>query len=219
MDDPNAKTSEQISKEVAERIALASAGASAQVQEVAVGAAVTAGMSTAEIEELVKKMLADATARNQPIPRAEPDWTTLTESEALDLSSPIYIPVIEHDVPAYMDIRLEDAEYDVVWASQDQRRIGQLQAEGYEFLRREHISKSFKLPLKFDSEGLYKYQDTVAMRVHKRILYGKRRKVVETSYRQLKGAEQLAKSNLTTQVIHRDSVLEKAFEKGSMGFF
>ncbi len=113
----------------------------------------------------------------------EPDWATITEAEA---SNPaVYIPVIEHEIPEYMNIKLKDPEYAVVWASKDQRRIGQLQAEGYEFVKKEHMHPDFKIPLVFDSEGLYCYEDVIAMRVHKRILFGKRRRMLELSQRQL----------------------------------
>jgi hypothetical protein len=85
-----------------------------------------------------------------------------------------------------MNMKLKDTEYEVVWASKDQRRLGQLCAEGYEFLKPEHVATDFKLPLLFDSEGMYRYQDVIAMRVHKRILYGKRRKGLAISQAQLR---------------------------------
>src|SRR6266567_4019566 len=113
----------------------------------------------------------------------EPNWGTLTEQQAM--SQDMYIPVIEHEIPDYMNMKLKDPEYECVWASRDQRRIGQLMAQGYELLKKDHIHPDFPVPLRFDSEGLYIYVDVVAMRVHKRILYGKRRKALQVSLNQL----------------------------------
>lgn len=113
----------------------------------------------------------------------EPNWATLTEQQAYDPA--VYVPCIDHEITNYMNIQIADPEYDVVWAKRDQRRIGQKMAEGYELLKPEHLHKDFKIPLKFDSEGMYIYEDVVAMRVHKRILYGRRRKALQVSLNQL----------------------------------
>jgi len=136
------------------------------------------------LEAAVNEALAKVAKKRQEAAKPkEPDWSTLTEAEAM--SAATYIPVIEHDIPDYMNMKLKDAEYMCVWASRDQRRIGQLQAEGYEFLKKEHVHPDFKLPLLFDSEGLYTYADVVCMRVHKRIVYGKRKKALQISLNQL----------------------------------
>lgn len=136
------------------------------------------------LEALVDAALAKRAAKvREAAQPKEPNWATLTEAEAM--SAATYIPVIEHDIPDYMNMRLKDQEYMCVWASKDQRRIGQLQAEGYEFLKQEHIHPDFKVPLRFDSEGLYTYADVVCMRVHKRIVYGKRKKALQVSLNQL----------------------------------
>jgi hypothetical protein len=125
--------------------------------------------SAKDLEDAIQRVLAknrkDHVEAAQP---KEPNWATMTEREAY-----------------YMNIKLKDPEYEVVWASQDQRRIGQLMAEGYEYLRPEHVHPDFKLPLVFDSDKLYRYVDVIALRVHKRILYGKRRAGLELSQRQL----------------------------------
>jgi hypothetical protein len=113
----------------------------------------------------------------------EPDWTKVQERDIF--ISEFYIPVVEHELPDYMNMKLADTSYEVVWASRDQRRIGQLMAMGYEMLKPEHIHPDFTAPLQFDSEQLYVYADVVAMRVHKRILYGRRKKALQTSLNQL----------------------------------
>jgi len=132
------------------------------------------------IEGILKKNRAAAVAAAQP---QEPDWSKITEADSYNMQ--MYIPVIDHDLPDYMNMKLKDPEFECVWASTDNRRIGQLLAEGYEYLKPEHIHPEFKIPLPFDSEGHYMYVDVVCMRVHKRILYGKRRRGLELSQRQL----------------------------------
>lgn len=183
-----------------------------------------AGMTPEQLEAEINRILgikkkeeAVAAAAKAPGAAAEPDWATLSEKDALDLRVQ-NIPVYEHEVPSYMDIQVADPNYMVVWANRDQRRLGHLLAEGYEFLKPEHVSPNFRLPLKFDSEGLYIYVDVVALRVHKRIILGKRRKFVEQSFYQLKRQEEHAKSKLS-KVITSDPHLEEAFETGSMEFY
>jgi hypothetical protein len=150
------------------------------VAAVAQDTTVTAEQLEAAVRQVLQKQKAAAIEAAKP---KEPNWGTLTEREAM--SQAVYIPVIEHEIPDYMNMRLKDPEYECVWASRDQRRIGQLMAQGYELLKAEHIHPDFPVPLRFDSEGLYIYVDVVCMRVHKRILYGKRRKALQVSLNQL----------------------------------
>lgn len=140
----------------------------------------TASELERQIEEVLKKAIAKRRASAAPV---EPDWSNITEAQAMSMA--IHIPVIEHEIPDYMNVKLKDTEFEVVWASRDQRRLGQLAAEGYEFFKPGMEASDFKLPLQFDSEGMYIYADVVCMRVHKRILYGKRRKALQVSLNQL----------------------------------
>ena len=143
-----------------------------------------APVSQQELQKAVEIALKNLrTERVEAAKPKEPDWATLSEAEASNMT--VYVPVIDHEIPQYMDIKLKDPEYVAVWPNRDQRRIGQLQAEGYELLKPEHLHPDFKIPLKFNSEGMYCYEDVVAMRVHKRILFGKRRRMLELSQRQL----------------------------------
>lgn len=162
----------------------------------------------AAVLAVLKKQKAAAVAASQP---KEPDWANITEKQAM--LEDVYIPVIEHDIPDYMNMKLKDPEYEVVWASKDQRRLGQLMATGYELLKKEHVHPDFKLPLLFDSEGLYTYVDVVAMRVHKRILYGKRRKALQVSLNQLSNRRRPPRVRL------KDSydLTEPVQEKGILG--
>jgi hypothetical protein len=122
-------------------------------------------------------------------------------------------------VPAYLEIQLKDPEYIGVWVNQDQRRLSQLLAEGYELLKTEHMAPNFQVPLKFDSEGLYRYQDVIAMRVHKRIKFGKQRKIVQMSVQQLNNAQLQAKGKLKEKVIEKDPAMEEAFNRGALSYF
>jgi hypothetical protein len=171
-----------------------------------------------DIEKIVNDVLnKNKTVRQEAAKPKEPNWSTLTEAQAYNPA--VYIPVFEHDIPDYMNMKLKDTEYEPVWASRDQRRLGQLLAEGYELLKHEHVAESFKIPLTFNSEGSYIYQDVICLRVHKRILFGKRRRALEISQQQLKrrGADAQIKAKLA-QIIEGDPDLEWMFSKGS-GFY
>lgn len=148
-----------------------------------------AGITEENLEAKLQEVFARQRATKAAEAVKEPDWTKITEEDAYN--SAIYIPVIDHDIPDYMNMKLKDQEYMCVWASRDQRRIGQLLAEGYEMLKPEHVDPSFKTPLKFASDGNYEYADVVCMRVHKRILLSKRRRSMEISQAQLKRSNKL----------------------------
>lgn len=156
------------------------------------GAGIDADTLEQKIKEVLAKNKAERVAAAKP---EEPDWAAMTEQDAMNPAQ--YIPVIEHDIPDYMNIKLADSEYEVVWSNRDQRRVGQLMAEGYELLKKEHVAKDFSLPLLFNSEGLYVYQDVIALRVHKRILYSKRRRALDITKNQLKNTSKPPKSRFT----------------------
>lgn len=210
------------SPEAAERAKIAGAATTPAVVSQATKNTIN-NMSPQELEDTINRILGiqkskEASAKASASGSPEPDWTRISEREATDVTNSFNIPVIEHEVPSYMDIQLADPEYIAVWANRDQRRLGQLLAEGYELLKIEHVSPSFRIPLKWDSEGIYIYQDVIALRVHKRIAFAKRRKVVEQSITQLRGPQALAKAKLA-KVIGNDSRLGEAFESGNMSYY
>lgn len=149
-------------------------------------------IKTSDLEKAVSQLLEqrkkEAVAAAAP---KEPDWSKITEAEAMNPA--VYIPVYDHDIPDYMNIELKDTEYMPVWAMRDQRRLGQLLAEGYEFITPDMMAENFKVPLLFDSDKHYVYQDVVALRVHKRIVLGKRRRALEVSKKQLKNTNNIPK--------------------------
>ena len=127
----------------------------------------------------------------------DPNWAELTEADAY--RPDVYIPIIDHDVPDYMNMRLKDQEYVCVWANKDQRRLGALLAEGYELLKKEHVHPDFQVPLVWSSEGTYEYADTICMRVHKRIILSKRRRAFEISMKQLSVVNKPPRSRFTPE--------------------
>lgn len=205
--------------EVQERMRVAQAAQSQKVEPKAADPLSGLSGSTVEdLEEAIRRVLA-AQAKPKSTKRAEPDWASLSEEDAFKPGA--YIPVIPHDIPEYLSMKLADTEYVCVWANRDQRRIGQLQAEGYEVLRPEHVARDFKTPLLFDSEKNYIYQDVIAMRVHKRIRFGKLRRIQEISQAQLKPlvAQARAREELEAKAIALDPALGEAFSEGSLGFY
>jgi hypothetical protein len=132
------------------------------------------------VANVLKDMKAAKVAAASPV---APNWATMTEAEAMQAST--YIPAIDHELPDYLNVELKDPEYMPVWGHKDQRRLGALQAMGYELLKPEHIHPNFKEVLKFSSEGMLEWEDVVCLRVHKSILFAKRKKVIELSKKQL----------------------------------
>ena len=147
-----------------------------------------------KILEVLQKRKAERLEAAKP---KEPDWATLTEADAY--KPDVYIPMYDHDVPDYLNMKLKDQEYMCVWANKDQRRLGALLAEGYELLKPEHVSPEFRVPLRWSSEGTYEYADTICVRVHKRILLAKRRKALEISQKQLKITNRPPRSRFTPE--------------------
>lgn len=158
-------------------------------------AVLNAGVSSEALDAQIEKLLNERKKKREAAMKPkEPNWATLSEQEAYNPD--VYIPVIEHDIPDYMNIKLADTSYAPVWVARDQRAFGARQAEGYEPIKPEHLAKDFKAPLKFDSEGHYIYVDVIAMRVHKSILFGKRRRSLEISQRQLKNTNRTPKQRI-----------------------
>lgn len=153
------------------------------------------GIKHSDLEEKIVEILQKRKAeREVAATPKEPNWATVTEADAY--KPDVHIPIIDHDVPDYMNMRLKDQEYMCVWANKDQRRLGALLAEGYELLQKEHVHPDFKVPLAWSSEGTYEYADTVCMRVHKRIILSKRRKSFEISQKQLSAVSKLPRQRI-----------------------
>lgn len=171
------------------------------------------GVSSEALDAQIEKLLDERKKKHEQaaLPK-EPDWSKLSEQDAY--KKDVYIPVIEHDIPDYMNIKLADESYMPVWVSRDQRQLGAKQAEGYELIKPEMLAKDFKAPLKFDSEGLYIYADVIAMRVHKRLLFGKRRRSLEISQRQLKNTNRTPKQRIkgTYDLSNDEPLLEPGLE-------
>src|SRR5215831_8463872 len=108
------ETPEQFSAEVSERIELASQVAAAGAEAAPLPNTLPKEIIEAEVNRILGEKAKEATS-SKPAP--EPDWKTLTELEATDLRRNLNIPVIVHEVPAYMDIQLADNEYVAVWAN------------------------------------------------------------------------------------------------------
>ena len=163
----------------------ATAAQTLQQKAAAVAAVVSnPAIDTAALEAAVKAVLQNQhKAAVEAAKPKEPNWATLTEQQAY--AADTYIPVVDHEVADYMNIQLKDPEYEAVWVHHSPRRLGQKLAEGFKLLTKEDVNSNFTLPLMFDSEGVYRYEDTVAMIVHKRFLYGKRRKALQVSLNQL----------------------------------
>ena len=139
---------------------------------------------TPELEAAINAVLkSNHVAAVEAAKPKEPNWAALTEAQAMQADT--YIPVIDHEIADYMNVRLKDPEYEAVWVHNSPRRIGQKMAEGFKPLTATDVDPNFTMPMQFNSEGIYQYEDTICMIVHKRILYGKRKKALQVSLNQL----------------------------------
>lgn len=231
MSSPETKTPEQLSAEAQKKIDAQRAAVAAGIPPPPTGAAATsaadvaqamsaAGVTPEALEEMIDKLLKERKVKavKELLP-TEPDYKTISEKDIMNPG--IYIPVIEHDLPEYMDMKLKDEEYVPVWINRDQRQVGVKQAEGYDFVRASDVDPRWVTPLKFDSEGLYVYQDVVCMKIHKRLRYAKLRKYYEISRNQLRPAQAQAqaKQHLMEKMVLGDPDLDSAFASGAYKFY
>lgn len=218
--EPTKTPTQAAASQATKPVASAPTTAALQTDAEIIAAAQQAGVTPDMLEDVVSSILnkRKAAVVDKLTPK-EPDYSTLGEADIY--SKDVYIPVIEHELPDYMNIHLKDQEYVPVWANKDQRRLGALLAEGYEVLKKEHVAPGYQTPLKFSSEGTYEYQDVICLRVHKRIRFAKLRKIQEVSQNQLKPvkARANAKARLMEEVIANDPALDVAFGTGKFGFY
>lgn len=126
------------------------------------------------------------------------DWTKITEKDITDLS--IDIPVIEQEVPSYMDVHLIDKNYIPRWVNIMPQRIGVCMAEGYSYIKKEHMDPNYPILLQFDTSGNYSCGDVVCLRILKSRYYP----AIKANY-------------MRTMSIHGKNKLRKAVETGKSG--
>jgi hypothetical protein len=99
-----------------------------------------------------------------PNPKAQLDFTKITEKDVYDLSIPI--EAIMHHVPDLTKIELKDKNYIARYINVHPGRMGPMKAAGFTYINKEDI-ESIAMDIQPDENGHYRYIDTVAMKCPK----------------------------------------------------
>ena len=125
-----------------------------------------------EVLDLKKAVEAKDKQRAQAIANAKPpeiDWSKIEEKDIIDLS--IDIPVIEQEIPSYLDVKLLDKNYISRWINTVPQRLGVCLAEGYSYVTKEDMDPRYPIFLAFDTSGHYSCGDVVALKILKSRYY------------------------------------------------
>lgn len=127
--------------------------------------------------------------------KSEPlDFTKISEDSIFDFNVPI--EAIEHGVPDYLTIQLKDKNYHPRWIHKTPRRLGEMKALGYTYVEGEDIENFESLKETRDENGLFRYDDVVAMKIPKVKIFGMLRRNHERALAQtnVKSHHELAKA-------------------------
>ena len=169
----------------------------------------------AELKAKVETMPA-APVSSSPTSADEIDWTKVTEESVADLN--YYIPVIEHELPSYMETHLADDNYVARWVNRSPKRLGPLMAQGYEYVTPEHWDKNFPLILSFNGEGHLVMDDVVLLRVHKSRYFSalRRTHLKSTQLGNVMGLDKVR--GQVNQMVANNPRLEAAIKNRGMSF-
>jgi hypothetical protein len=144
------------------------------------------------------------------------DWAKVSENDVYSLDFPI--PVIEHELPDYMDIHLKSQEYVARWTHKLSRHLGTRLAMGYSYVEPEDWDPNFPLVLQF-TEGKLFCEDVVALKIHKSIYFRQLKQNVMKST-QINNVSGYAKvKGQLSQAISQTAGMESAMKRGAMSFY
>jgi hypothetical protein len=121
--------------------------------------------------------------RSAPVKPAPLDFTKLTESDVFDLDIPI--EAVDHSVPEYLIVNLKDKNYVARWVHKAPRRLGPMKANGWTFITKEDLEDETIIEFAMDENGLYRYDDVIAMKCQKQKYFGQLRKNHERALAQV----------------------------------
>lgn len=111
---------------------------------------------------------------NAPKKPAPIDFTKISEADVFDLEIPI--EAIDHGTPEYLTVNLKDKNYVARWVHKAPRRLGPMKAVGWTFITKEDLEDSTVIEFAMDENGLYRYDDVIAMKCTKASYFGQLRK-------------------------------------------
>ena len=120
-------------------------------------------------EELETAKKVQAAVKATAPAKKEIDWSTIAEKDIINMS--VDIPVIDQEVPAYMDVHLLDKSYVARWVNKMPERLGVCLASGYSYVTKEDMDPLFPIVLNFDTEHHYSCGDVVCLRIPKSRYY------------------------------------------------
>ena len=146
--------------------------------------------------------------------KKEIDWSKVEEKDILSLSIPV--PTIDHALEGYLDVVLADKNYVARWVHKSQHNLGPKLNRGFTFVTKEDMDVSKPLPLEFDSEGHYSFDDVVCLKIHKSIYLGK---LKQNMTRATKIQKQKELTNSHIPALSDDPAFTAAQSKGKMDFY
>ena len=152
----------------------------------------------AQILELKQKVDAkDRVAAQRIVDAAPPaiDWTKIEEKDIINLD--LNIPVIEQEVPEFMNVVLKDKNYITRWVHQMGQRLGVCLASGHTYVSQEDMDPNYPKFLNFDTNGHYSFGDVVCLRILKSRYYP----AIKANY-------------MKTMAIHGKNKLQRAIATG-----
>jgi hypothetical protein len=147
-------------------------------------------------------------------PKAEIDWTKITEADIANLDIPI--PVIEQETPEYLTVHLLDMNFTARWIHILPERLGPCLSSGYNYVTESDLDKRYTHPLSFDVNGHLSHGDVVCLKIHKAKYLGQlKRNYMKTMaiHGRAKSREKLVES------IKDDEQLGEALESNSLSMY
>ncbi|HEY1644808.1 MAG TPA: hypothetical protein VGF75_00295 [Candidatus Saccharimonadales bacterium] len=122
--------------------------------------------------ETRRQTAAEATTKSKaPGPKYVTDFSNVQEKDIFDLR--VQIEAISHEIPEFLTVKLNDANYSPRWIQVNSRRMGQAHAEGWQYVIKEDLAEDLKVEVAGDASGHYIYADVVLMKIQKAKLYSR----------------------------------------------
>lgn len=188
---------------------------------------VTAAPSTADVAKLLLEVarlqqkvdtrIPDVPLATKGVSAADIDWSKVTDKQIAELDFPI--PVIEHELPDYMNVHLADNNYIAKWIHKLPSHLGTMKASGYDFITESDWDNNFPKVLAFNSEGHLAIEDVVACKIHKSRYFGKikREAIKSMAIRGVAGYDKV-KGQLNQSIANTPG-MESAINRGAMAFY
>jgi hypothetical protein len=124
---------------------------------------------------------------NKPEQPVELDWTKISESDVFDLNVPI--EAIDHGVPDYLNVELNDKNYVARWVHRTPRRLGPMMAIGWTYVEKIDLDVNCHLEVTIDENGHFRYDDVILMKLPKQKYFGQLRRNYERTVAQVSSAK------------------------------